>query len=72
MTPALALVASDPEMLPPALLLAGERQRTARSILEAWRAGKSPNTMRSYEHDLEAAKDEEVAKADAIARLEES
>jgi integrase len=54
MTPALAFVAPAVETLPPALWLAGERQRTARSILEAWRAGKSPNTMRSYEHDLEA------------------
>jgi integrase/recombinase XerC len=54
MTPALALVAPAAEVLPPALFLVGERQRTARSILEAWRAGKSANTMRSYEHDLEA------------------
>jgi len=52
MTPALALVA--PEVLPPIVLLTGGRQHTARSILDAWRAGKSPNTMRSYEHDLEA------------------
>jgi len=54
MTPALALVAPAVETLPPALWLAGERQRNARSILQAWRAGKSPNTMRSYEHDLGA------------------
>ena len=39
---------------PPVLLLLGERRHTAESILDAWRADKSPNTMRSYEHDLEA------------------
>jgi len=50
-TPALALAA--PEVLPPVLLLTGDRQHTAQSILEAWRAGKSPATMRSYESDLE-------------------
>lgn len=42
------------EVKSPALVLAGGRQHTSESILEAWRAGKSPNTMRSYEHDLEA------------------
>lgn len=30
------------------------RQHTAVSILDAWRAGKSLHTMRSYEHDLAA------------------
>ena len=42
------------EVQSPVVVLAGRRQHTAESILEAWRAGKSPNTMRSYEHDLEA------------------
>jgi integrase/recombinase XerC len=37
-----------------ALLLTGDRQRTARDILDAWRAGKSAHTMRSYEYDLTA------------------
>jgi integrase/recombinase XerC len=49
--PTLAIVA--PEVLPPVLLLTGGRQHTAQSILEAWRAGKSLTTMRSYESDLE-------------------
>jgi integrase/recombinase XerC len=35
-------------------LLTGGRRHTAESILNAWRAGKSPSTMRSYEHDLAA------------------
>jgi integrase/recombinase XerC len=30
------------------------RRHTAETILEAWRAGKSPQTMRSYHHDLAA------------------
>jgi len=39
---------------PPAFLLTGTRRHTAASIMHAWRAGKSPNTLRSYEHDLRA------------------
>jgi integrase/recombinase XerC len=42
------------DVLPPSLIFPGTgRQATARSILEAWRAGKSPQTMRSYESDLQ-------------------
>jgi integrase/recombinase XerC len=51
---ALAPVAPQPDVLPSALFLAGDRQRTARDILEAWRAGKSPATMKSYAADLVA------------------
>jgi hypothetical protein len=41
--------------VPPAeLIVADGRRHTAQSILDAWRADKSPNTMRSYEHDLSA------------------
>lgn len=40
---------------PPApLMVTGGRRHSAESILEAWRAGKSPNTWRSYAHDLSA------------------
>ena len=42
------------EIEPPTLVLAGGQRRSAESVLDAWRAGKSPNTMRSYAHDLEA------------------
>jgi hypothetical protein len=44
-----------PDSVPPpaALIVASTRRHTAQSILDAWRAGKSPNTMRSYEHDLD-------------------
>lgn len=38
---------------PPALRLVTGRRHTAETILDAWRAGKSPHTMRSYEHDLD-------------------
>ncbi|MCX6539225.1 MAG: tyrosine-type recombinase/integrase [Acidobacteria bacterium] len=54
MNTAPALAVPRPELLSPALMFGDQRQRNARSILEAWRAGKSPHTMRSYEHDLEA------------------
>jgi integrase/recombinase XerC len=36
------------------LLVAPEHRHSVESILDAWRAGKSRNTMRSYEHDLGA------------------
>lgn len=39
---------------PTELASAFGRRHTASSILDAWRAGKSPNTLRSYQHDLEA------------------
>jgi integrase/recombinase XerC len=34
-------------------LVTGDRRHTADTILAAWSAGKSPNTLRSYRHDLE-------------------
>ncbi len=37
-----------------ALLPVGGRRHTAETILDAWRAGKSPHTIRSYHHDLAA------------------
>jgi integrase len=36
----------------PPLVLASGGRHTAETILDAWWAGKSPHTMRSYEHDL--------------------
>lgn len=36
-----------------ALRLVTGRRHTAETILDAWRAGKSPHTMRSYQHDLD-------------------
>src|SRR5689334_8792555 len=39
--------------LPAPLTLASGRQHTAETILRAWFEGKSTNTIRSYEHDLE-------------------
>src|SRR3954468_4911816 len=41
------------ELASPVLRLVTGRQDTAETILDAWRAGKSPHTMRSYEHDLD-------------------
>jgi integrase/recombinase XerC len=38
--------------LPAPLTIAAGRKHTAATILQAWRAGKSENTLRSYEHDL--------------------
>jgi integrase/recombinase XerC len=35
------------------LTIATGRQHTAETILRAWREGKSENTVRSYQHDLE-------------------
>lgn len=40
--------------VPSLVLGVNGRRHTAATILEAWRAGKSPNTLRSYEHDLDA------------------
>lgn len=37
-----------------ALPVTGAHRHNAETILDAWRAGKSPNTLRSYEHDIEA------------------
>lgn len=37
-----------------AFVPSGSRRHTAQSILEAWRAGKTDATMRSYSHDLAA------------------
>jgi integrase/recombinase XerC len=39
--------------LPAPLTIAAGRQHTAETILRAWREGKSENTVRSYQHDLE-------------------
>jgi hypothetical protein len=39
--------------LPAPLTIAAGRAHTAATILSAWRDGKSENTIRSYEHDLE-------------------
>ena len=39
--------------LPAPLTIAAGRQHTAATILLAWREGKSANTVRSYQHDLE-------------------
>ncbi len=42
------------DVIPPDLLFVGAgRHATARSILDAWRAGKTPHTLRSYESDLQ-------------------
>ena len=41
------------ESAAPALRLITGRRHTAETILDAWRAGKSPHTMRSYEQDLD-------------------
>src|SRR4051812_42439732 len=38
--------------LPAPLTIAAGRKHTAETILRAWREGKSENTIRSYEHDL--------------------
>ena len=47
--------APQPVEAPPlVVLMAADRQHTAQSILDAWRAGKSPHTWRSYRHDLQA------------------
>lgn len=40
------------EVTPSGALLSPTRWATAESILDAWRAGKSPHTMRSYHQDL--------------------
>jgi integrase/recombinase XerC len=40
-------------LLPRVLTLASGRHHTAETILKAWREGKSENTIRSYEHDIE-------------------
>lgn len=42
------------ERLSPVLTLAAGRRHTADTILRAWLAGKSENTMRAYQRDLEA------------------
>jgi integrase/recombinase XerC len=47
--PALERIAQAPAVPWPI----GEPAHTAASILDAWRAGKSPQTMRAYEADLE-------------------
>lgn len=39
--------------LPAPLTIAAGRRHTADTILRQWREGKSENTIRSYEHDLE-------------------
>lgn len=39
--------------LPATLTLAAGRQHTAETILRAWLEGKTENTIRSYQHDLE-------------------
>lgn len=40
--------------LPATLTIAAGRQHTAETILRAWFAGKSENTIRAYRRDLEA------------------
>jgi integrase/recombinase XerC len=44
--------ALEPIAAPAKGLLATGRRHTASTILDAWRAGKSPHTVRSYQHDL--------------------
>lgn len=39
---------------PPTSLSALTRKHTTATILDAWKAGKSPQTVRSYQHDLAA------------------
>lgn len=39
---------------PPTSLSTLTRKHTAATILDAWKAGKSPQTVRSYQHDLAA------------------
>lgn len=40
--------------LPTTLTIASGRQHTAETILRAWKAGKSENTVRAYQRDLES------------------
>lgn len=42
------------ETLPATLTIASGRKHTAETIIRAWFAGKSENTMRAYQRDLEA------------------
>jgi integrase/recombinase XerC len=56
MTPLSALVRgrdARSHLPPPVLTLAAGRAHTSATILKAWREGKSENTIRSYQHDLE-------------------
>jgi hypothetical protein len=44
----------EPIAAPTTVLPAVGRPHTAASILDAWRSGKSPHTVRSYQQDLAA------------------